>query len=199
MVAQGLTEEKDGSRDASKHPPPHAAYGGSSVSLTDPCVWLAAILLLSRAAGHSSLLYKWSSQRGPSQDESLGTHSRVGGIGIGDHRKTFGSLQESLGSKGRKRAVCRGYTLQCEGWQSLVKEEGIREGIAVGKELEETSRLDWYLTVLYNNDTRDRKHTCGNGVTPENNTVASYATQKSSPIQNGQSWHLEELITHSRI
>lgn len=71
-------------------------------------------LLMPGAAGHSSLLYQWDSQRGPSQDESLGTHRQVGGIGIGDHRKTLGSLQESHRSKGRKRAVCRGYSLECE-------------------------------------------------------------------------------------
>lgn len=67
------------------------------------------------AAGHSSLLYQWGSQRRPSQDESLGTHSQVGGIVRGDHKKTLGTLQESHGSKGRKRAVCRGYSLGCEG------------------------------------------------------------------------------------
>lgn len=41
MVAQGLTEmteEKDGTGDASKHPTPHVAYGGGSVSRTHPCV-----------------------------------------------------------------------------------------------------------------------------------------------------------------
>ena len=63
MVARGLTEmaeEKDGTGDRSKHPTPHVAYGGGSVSLTHP--YSCEKLLMPGAAGHSSVLYQWDSQ-----------------------------------------------------------------------------------------------------------------------------------------
>lgn len=95
--------------------PMEEALFHSFIPVTSSPPYSCEKLLMPGAAGHSSLLYQWGSQRGLSQDESLGTHGQVGGIGIGDHKMTLGWLQESHGSKGRKRGVCRGYSLGCEG------------------------------------------------------------------------------------
>lgn len=83
--------------------PMEEALFHSFIPVTSSPPYSCEKLLMPGAAGHSSLLYQWGSQRGLSQDESLGTHGQVG------------SLQESHGSKGRKRGVCRGYSLGCEG------------------------------------------------------------------------------------